>query len=108
MGPIEPTRGLRQGDPLSPYLFLIYAEGLSALIQQRERQGFIHGRRIPKQAPSISHLFFTDDSLLLFRANDRESAQMKVVLSLYKKASGQSINFQKSTLSFSSNVPEAD
>lgn len=80
LDPIKPTIGLRQGDPPSPYLFLICAEGLSDLIQQKERQGLIHGCKIAKHAPLVSHLFFTDDSLLLFRANERESSQMKMVL----------------------------
>lgn len=56
----------------------------------------------------MSHFFFVDDSLLLFRANDRESGQKKMILSTYKKASGQSINFQKSRLSFSANVSKDD
>jgi hypothetical protein len=49
-----PGRGLRQGDPLSPYLFLLCAEGFSALLKHVETNGRIRGMRICHQAPSIS------------------------------------------------------
>ena len=58
LGPILPSRGLRQGDPLSPYLFILCAEGLSALIRKKEVEGRIHGCRIARGAPTVSHLFF--------------------------------------------------
>ena len=56
MRPIKPR--LRQEDPLSPYLFLIYAEGLSSIIHDYEARGLIHGCRVARNAPVISHLFF--------------------------------------------------
>jgi len=64
----RPERGLRQGDPLSPYLFLICAEGFSALLQQAERDGRIVGVKVCQSTPSVSHLLFVDDSLILIRA----------------------------------------
>ena len=53
---ITPTRGLRQGDPLSPYLFLMVAEGLSCMIQGAEERGELEGVRICREAPVVSHL----------------------------------------------------
>ena len=67
---------LRQGDLLSPYLFIICAEGLSALIKQAEARGDLHGCRINRGAPSLSHLLFTDDSFFFFNAFEREAQQM--------------------------------
>ena len=64
-----PTRGLRQGDPLSPYLFLICAEGLSSLLAHEELIGGIQGIWVCRSAPSVSHLLFADDSLILMRAD---------------------------------------
>lgn len=51
VGPIVPNRGLRQGDPISPYLFLLCAEGLSALIQKKQASGALHGCKIANSAP---------------------------------------------------------
>ncbi|XP_019181672.1 PREDICTED: uncharacterized protein LOC109176732 [Ipomoea nil] len=77
VGTVRPSRGIRQGDPLSPYLFIICAEGLSVLLQQAEARGDIHGVRVARGAPAITHLFFTDDSLLCFRANQQETLKVK-------------------------------
>lgn len=63
--PIYPSRGLRQRDPLSPYLFIIYAEGLSALIRRYKAQKWLHGIKVCHKAPSISHMFFVDDNLTI-------------------------------------------
>jgi len=62
VGHIIPSRGLRQGDPLSLYLFLICAIGLQGLIHKAESYGFLRGVSICRNAPWVSHLFFTDDS----------------------------------------------
>ena len=71
-GAITPSRGLRQGDLLSPYLFLLCGEGLSAMLKKKEREGLIRGVSAARQAPSISHLFFADDSVIFYRATKEE------------------------------------
>lgn len=52
------SRGLRQGDPLSLYLFLIDTEDLLAMIRKVKMRGYVHGVNMCKQVPVISHLFF--------------------------------------------------
>lgn len=68
VGPILPGRGLRQGDPISPYIFLICAEGLSSILNYHVCHGRIHGCKVANSAPVISHLFFADNNFLFFRA----------------------------------------
>ncbi|CAL1360189.1 unnamed protein product [Linum trigynum] len=49
---IVPTRGLRQGGPISPYMFLFIAEGLSALLSKAEREKRVEGIKVKRGAPS--------------------------------------------------------
>ncbi|XP_031111845.1 uncharacterized protein LOC116015819 [Ipomoea triloba] len=107
IGTVIPSRGIRQGDPLSPYLFIICAEGLSILLNQAESRGDIHGIRVARGAPSVSHLLFADDSLLFFKACEREVQVVKNSLDVYCAASGQTINYNKSNITFSANTPDA-
>ncbi|XP_019191707.1 PREDICTED: uncharacterized protein LOC109186235 [Ipomoea nil] len=107
VGTVCPTRGIRQGDPLSPYLFIICAEGLSILLQQAEARGDIHSVRVSRGALAITHLFFADDNLLFFRANQQEVMKIKECLDRYSEASGQRVNFDKSIAVFSLNTVDA-
>ena len=105
-GYIKPSRGIRQGDPLSPYLFLLCAEGLSALLQKAERDRKISGVSVCRGGPKISHLLFVDDSLLFCHASSDACHRLMEVLAMYERASGQMINKEKTALFFSKNSPE--
>jgi hypothetical protein len=107
VGPIYPGRGLRQGDTLSPYLFILATEGLTALIKQSIHRGEIHGIKICRGALIVSHLLFADDCFLFCRATITEASQLMSILDTYSAASGQDINLSKSEVFFSRNLSKA-
>ena len=78
-GLIYPSQGLRQGDPLSPFLFLFCAEGLNALLCQAANNGEIRGYSICRADSKITHLFFVDDCLLFCRATSIECAKIQSI-----------------------------
>lgn len=95
VGPIIPGRGLRQGDPLSPFLFMLCMEGLLAAINQACVHMVLHGNKICRAAPEISHLFFADDSILFCRATIEEVQALKDLLNKYERVSKQAIKLWK-------------
>lgn len=101
-----PSRGLQQGNPQSPYLFLICKEGLSTLLRMAATSGDLKGIRINGDAPLITHLFFADDSLIFEDATSDRARALKDNLEIYVHSSGQLINFDKSGVFFNSNVKQ--
>lgn len=81
-GYILPTRGLRQGDPLLPYLFLLCVEGLSALIAKKDQDEALSGIRLCGDAPTIHHLQFANDSFLFGKANVDECVVIQWISTL--------------------------
>lgn len=90
VGSIVPSRGLRQGDPLSPYLSILVAEGLTTLIHRAT--GDLHGVQIFHRAPILTHLSFADDCFFFSKATTDEVNTMKHILVTYEEASGEAIN----------------
>ena len=78
-GMFTPTRGLRQGDPLSPYLFLFVAQGLSSMLKGAENRGELQGVKVCRDAPAVSHLLFVDDSLILMQADNNNAKVLKIL-----------------------------
>ncbi|XP_070664898.1 uncharacterized protein [Malus domestica] len=101
-----PSRGLRQGDPLSPYLFIILGEVLSCMIQAAIDDKQLERVRIGVSGPIISHLFFADDTLLFLRAGDNYCRNLLSIIDRYCAASGHKVNLQKSSIYFGANVPK--
>ena len=105
MGCITPTKGIRQGDPLSPYLFLLCAKGLSSLIKALVANGVMKGISICREGPELFHLFFANDSLIFCKASMENCDELQRVLGVYERASGQQLNRAKTSLFFSKNTP---
>ncbi|XP_018475855.1 uncharacterized protein LOC108847163 [Raphanus sativus] len=105
-GFIRPERGLRQGDPLSPFLFILCAEALVNVLNQAESQGKLHGIKLAAKCPPVHHLLFADDSLLMCKATVEESEQIISCLKLYGDASGQLINTAKSSIIFGAAISD--
>eukprot|EP00253_Pinus_taeda_P022819 PITA_22819 len=87
-------RGLRQGCPLSPLLFLLVAEGLSQLIQKAKREGKVKGLEVAVNM-FISHILFVDNILAFSSGNMNKIKELKNILDLFVKATGVQINFRK-------------
>lgn len=95
IGPFTPYRGLRQGDPLSPYLFLMCVENLSRAIKKSAEERRIIGCKIHMQSPTITHLLFADDNFLFCKASMEKSREVKRILHKYEMYSEQAINIFK-------------
>ena len=102
---IIPTRSLRQGDPFSPCLFLLCAEGLSALLHKASLRNELKGVAASARGPRISNLFFADDSLIFCKATKKKGVEVQRILQVYESSSGQQLNRNKTTLFFSRNTP---
>ncbi|GLU16530.1 hypothetical protein SLE2022_329610 [Rubroshorea leprosula] len=91
-------KGLRQGDPLSPFLFLMVAEGLHGLVKKAEEEGLLQGIMVGNNGLAISLLQFADDTVIL--ANSESIFTVKTILRWFELMSGLRINYGKSSLWF--------
>ncbi|XP_072064218.1 uncharacterized protein [Arachis hypogaea] len=84
----QPSRGIRQGDPLSPYIFVLCMERLSHLINDAVSMGFWKPIRLSREAPELSHLYFADDLILFSEASVEQADIIKRVLEAFCMSSG--------------------
>jgi hypothetical protein len=106
-GRFTPSRGIRQGDLLSPYLFILCAEGLSHLLNKAEFEGRITGLPLSRGGIRLNHMFFADDSLLFCSATIFEWIHLQEILEMYEHAFGQKLNKGKTSIFFSKNTKSA-
>ena len=104
--PLRPTRGIRQGDPISPYLFLLCSEGLSCLLKSIGPLYLSRGVRVGVHSPWISHLLFADDCIVFSQASQGGAGRLMEVLNRYSQGSGQLVNKEKSAVFFSKNCSQ--
>lgn len=86
-GLIKPTRGIRQGDPLSPFVFLLCTEALHGLISEATNNVDIHRVSLSKRSPKLTYLLFASDSLLFRKSTAAKCPRVLEFLGVYKSCS---------------------
>ena len=104
-GRVRPSRGIRQGDPLSPYLFILCSEVLSGLCNRAQEDGSLKGIQVARGSPYINHLLFADDTMFFLKSDKNSREALKGILKRYESVSGQLINAEKSAITFSNKAP---
>ena len=97
--PLKPFRfqkGLRQGDSLSPYLFILVSEALVCLLKKADDMNLIKVVHIRKEKVSLKHLQFADDTLIFAPRNPRVITNYFRILDVFAMMSGLSLNYSKS------------
>jgi len=91
----SPTKGLRQGDPLAPLLFLIVVEGLAGVVRQAEYKGLLEGINVGKKQIPINMLRFADDTIFVCSPKTQNIVVIKSILRCFEITSGLKVNFRK-------------
>ncbi|GLT51328.1 hypothetical protein SLA2020_247510 [Shorea laevis] len=81
-------KGLRQGDPLSPFLFLMIAEGLNGLVQKAVTEGMFRGVEIGRRGLAVALLQFADDTIIMGKADTENVFMVKTILRWFELMSG--------------------
>ncbi|KAK9065009.1 hypothetical protein SSX86_016392 [Deinandra increscens subsp. villosa] len=92
------SRGLRQGDPMSPLLFAVVMEALHVVTLRARDVGAFRGLQFPNQGPVLSHIFFADDVVFVGEASEGNLMNLARLLRCFNLASGLKVSFQKSSL----------
>ena len=103
-GVINPSRGVRQGDPMSPFLFVLCMEKFAHMIQERINANNWAPIKLGKNGPPISHLFFADDVILFAEASIHQAMEVKNCIDKFCEASGLKVNERKTRVFFSKNI----
>lgn len=74
---------LRQGDPLSPILFILGSEVLTRLLMKEEAAGRLHGIKVTRNSPTITHFMYADDLLVISRAGKKEAEAFQNCFKVY-------------------------
>ncbi|XP_076882855.1 putative mitochondrial protein AtMg01250 [Bidens hawaiensis] len=92
------SKVIRQGDPLSPFLFLTVMEALSCMIVKVCEVGLMTGLQLPNGGPTVSHLLYEDDVMIIGEWSEQNIRNVARILKCFRLSSGLQINFHKSSL----------
>eukprot|EP00253_Pinus_taeda_P035003 PITA_35003 len=95
-----PSRGLRQGDPLSPFFFILMMEGLGRNIKAAKEEGRIQGLRLTNGGDTVTHQQFVDDTMLHGTPTVKEAKAFKQILSEFDRVAGTEVCLFKQTIFF--------
>ena len=101
----KPSRGIRQGDPLSPFLFILMEEGLNRCILETIEKNTLKGLSPHGIHPPLSHTQIVDDTMLMASPTLREAHFLKAILDDFPESSGTSINNKKYQIFFFNTPP---
>lgn len=105
-GKVFPLRGIRQGDPLSPYIIILCSEVLLVFCVEAHHIGHLAGICAARRAPQINHFLFADDTMFFLKTDEESCDTLTHILWSYEQASGQMINVNKSSIIFSTKPPQ--
>ncbi|RVX10470.1 putative ribonuclease H protein [Vitis vinifera] len=97
-GWVKASRGLRQGDPLSPFLFTIVADVLSRMLLKAEERNVLEGFKVGRNTTRVSHLQFADDTIFFSSSREEDMMTLKNVLLVFGHISGLKVNLDKSNI----------
>ena len=92
----KPMKGLRQGDPLAPFLFLIAAEGLAGVVRQAEEKNLVESIEVGEKQVKVSMLQYADDTLFFCKASIQSVMTLKAILKCFELVYGLKVNYSKS------------
>lgn len=92
----EISKGVRQCDPLSPFLFIITMEGLNVALMEARDKGIFNGVQLPNNGPILTHMFYIDDALVAGEWSRSNLKNLARILRCFHAASGLMVNFHKS------------
>ena len=92
----KPRRGLRQGDPLEPFLFLIVAEGLAGMERKAVEKEMFQSLTVEDKQVKVNMLQYTDNTFFFCKVNPHNAFVIKVMLNCFELASGLNVNYMKS------------
>ena len=97
-GWFKASRGLRQGDPLSPFLFTLVANVLSRMLLRAEEINVLEGFRVGRNRTKVSHLRFADDTIFFSSTREEDMLTLKSVLLVFGHISRLKVNLDKSNI----------
>nr|CAD1817805.1 unnamed protein product [Ananas comosus var. bracteatus] len=103
----QPSRGIRQGCPLSPYIFILASNALSLFLKEAALCGSLNGFRFLRTGPAITHVMYADDLFIFEKSSQNEALRIQEILNIFCTISGETINLQKSSIIFSHSTTSA-